>query len=143
MSCAAARLGAHSPQAIERDSPKKGFNLLVAHSTSGKEEKDKKKPSTKFGSHLPTFSSWTGACEHHVHCASLDRAADVFQTLVADGSKAAGMSAEDWVLSVLDEDLHCHAALLNAVIPGLTCTRGVRVLTVRRPRHPVHPAARD
>ena len=52
-------------------------------------------------------------------CNAFDLTTDVFQTLVADGSKAAGMSPEDWVLSVLDEELHCHAALLNAVIPGL------------------------
>ena len=47
-------------QAMERDSPKTGLSVLVAHSTSSKDEKDKKKPKSQFGSHLPTFGSWTG-----------------------------------------------------------------------------------
>ena len=45
--------------------------------------------------------------------------ADVFQTLIENGCRETGLSREEWVLSALKTELHCHATLLNAVIPGL------------------------
>ena len=44
---------------------------------------------------------------------------DVFAGLIKTASAAENMQPSDWVMDVLGEEYHSHAALLNAVVPGL------------------------
>jgi hypothetical protein len=106
-------------QQMEKDNPGLGFSMLVAHSSSKKDEEEKGEGTGKGKyAHLPSFNSWQSQYRTSLY-PIIPRVAGIFQSLVTQGSKQANMAPADWVLSVLPADMHSHASLLNCVLPGL------------------------
>ena len=90
--------------------------VLIAHSSSNDESKPVLQP---FDDAIPTpgFSSWRGllTCYVPFSCSYFQ---DVFAGLVTSASATEKMQPSDWVMDVLGEEYHSHAALLNAVVPS-------------------------
>eukprot|EP00042_Codosiga_hollandica_P050953 m.618782 g.618782 ORF g.618782 m.618782 type:complete len:1572 (-) comp58191_c0_seq1:134-4849(-) len=88
--------------AMVEEAPRQGYKVLVTHATA-KEKSIQGSLDPDPDARTPTFDSWFS----------------VFEGLFKQASEETGLTPEAWVLSALDVQYHCHASLLNAVVPGL------------------------